>query len=187
MQATAKKTGQEVFVEDILKKITENIELKKRLVADNQYIEWLYNFTKRHSCFSDTRWDYEDPRTISDEDYEKVNMLDKFFGAIEDYYSKNLLPANGVGLHERWYTIKYKDVYFDIGVCIGQGAYNYVERYEDKPERYIEFEKIVADETHEQVEIKKEKLLRLEQILEEIKELDIPYSVVMDRLNKIIG
>lgn len=185
MLNATKKSNEAVFAGDIFKKVTENIELRKQLIKDTQYIEWLYNFTKRFPSFSDERWIYEEPKSISKEDSEKVSMLTTFFDAVENYFKKNLISANGKE-RDRWYTVKYKDVYFDIGVCIGQGAFNYVERQDKEQEKYVEFEKIVREVTDKYFQIKQEKLLRLEQLLSEIKKWEVPYEEIMIIVNKIL-
>ena len=174
----------EKFIADLAEKFRIEKEIKKQLSGKYDYIEWLYNFTKTFSYFSDIDWLYQIPRAVTDEDYKNVKMLTLFFEVVSEYFQDNLLPANGT-TNNAWYTIKYKDVYLDIGVCVGQGAYNYVESHEEKPNRYVEFEKILANKSDSALKIKQERLLTLEHLLLEMYNLNIPRSEVIKKVQMV--
>lgn len=162
-------------------KIVEGIENQKRLVSNTEYMEWLYVFTNSHPKFSDTDWLYEKDSSMSDKDYEQVEHLTDFFTAIDKYHTKNLLNANTEG-YTAWYNIKYKDAYFAIGICVGQGAYNFVTRYEsyDKmfPEPFIDFDYILQNKIAPGVEQKQAKLKQLEELIDEMKDIGTPLSAI---------
>lgn len=184
MSIVSSETGRNKYVENLVKECFENVDRIRQFVENYQYIEWLYNFTETYPCFADNRWNYERQRTISDEDYEKVNALPWFFKAVRMYFERNLIHINSAAPNDWWYTIKYKDVYFNLGLCVGQVPYSYVERCEETPKTYVDFEKIVANESDSKYAKRREIMLDLERLLLEMRNLDIPYEEVMKLVNK---
>lgn len=184
MSIVSSETGRNKYVENLVKECFENVEKIGQFVNDYQYIDWLYNFTEKYTCFADNRWNYEAVRTISDEDYEKVNALPWFFKGVRMYFESNLFPINHDASNDWWYAVKYKDVYFRVGIYVGQTPYSYVERCEEVLKNYIEFEKIVANETDSKYVRKRETMLDLERLLLEMRNLDIPYQEVIKLVNK---
>lgn len=162
-------------------------ERQKSLTLNSNYIEWLYEFTKEHPKFSDTDWLYEKEPSMSENDYEKIYLLTDFFTAIDRYYVRNLLDVNREG-YAIWYNIKYKEVYFSIGVCEGQGAFGFVTRYESLdemlPETFIEFDDILHDKPALDFEQKQAKLQELEKLMTELKVMNTPQDRIQDVLDK---
>lgn len=178
------ESGRYKYVEDLVKKCFENVDQIREFVDDYWYMEWLYNFTEKYPCFADNRWNYETVRTISDEDYEKVNALPWFFKGIRLYFDRNRFPINHDASDDWWYAVKYKDVYFKVGICVGQVPYSYVERCEEMTNNYIDFEKIVSNESDSKYAKRRGRMLQLERLLLEMRNLNISREEVIELVNK---
>ena len=167
-------------------RFNESLENQKRLVSNVEYIEWLYEFTKKHPNFTDTDWLY-DRISISESDYGQVEILTDFFTAVDSYHQKNLLQANAQG-YATWYNIKYKDKYFAIGIRVGQGASNFVTVYADFEEMggepFIEFEYIMENKEAPKLLEKKQALQRLEEVAKLLHNLQVPKCEVEKVINK---
>ena len=171
-------------IDKFIKDMQDTIKRKKELVSNVDYIEWLYTFTDSHPDFRDNQWVYENPKRISDDDYEKVKLLTDFFTAIEDYCTSNLIASNGTA-RDFSYVIKYKDKYFEIGVCIGQGAFNYVVTSNEVESEYILFESIINNSKDAKLDIKVDKLATIKGITEELKALGMPGEAIINMIKKI--
>lgn len=165
----------------IEEKLIKDIMLCEKIVSNTEYMEWLYEFTKKHNSFASITWLYES-HCISQEDNCKVEKLQYLFGALEKYYTKNLLNMCSDKC-DAYFVIKYKDIYFQIGLCVGQGSFYYVERIETTNSEYVLFEDVMNKKTHESVEAKRSKLSELEQLLKEMKDMKMPY----DEVSKVLG
>jgi len=179
---TVKAKDEKTFWE----RFNESLENQKRLISSTEYFDWLYEFTKSHKKFSDTDWLY-DRVSISEDDYSQVELLTDFFTAIEEYHRENLLEANAQG-YAAWYNIKYKDVYFAIGICVGQGASNFVTRYENPEEMegepFIEFEYILENKEAPGLAQKKAALQSLQDTANLLRDLGVPKSEVDNVIKK---
>ncbi len=163
---------------DFMSNFNEAIKRKKELVAKTDYIEWLYDFTDAHPDFADNQWLYENPKRISDDDYEKVKLLTDFFTAIDEYCVVNLIASLGTE-RDYCYVVKYKDKYFTIGVCIGQGAFNYVCVSKEVTTEYILFESIMKNSKDAKLDTKLDKLAQAKELVAELKSLGMPEEEVI--------
>lgn len=169
-------------------KVKESIEIQKRLVTSTDYVEWLFDFTKKHPNFTDSDWLYNEDPEMSENDYSQVRFLTDFFTAIYQYHTRNLLKANGEG-HTEWYNIKYKDAYFAIGIRVGQGAENFVKRYESydamAPESFIEFKDIMTNKEDAGLAEKNEALQKLQNEVSHVYGLGVPKAVVDNIIKQV--
>ena len=154
---------------------------QKRLLSSTQYFDWLYDFTKNHPRFTDTDWLYEKDPGMTERDYAQLALLTDFFTAVDRYHDKNLLQANAQG-YAAWYNIKYKDAYFAIGIRVGQGASNFVTRYENPEEMegepFIEFEDILENKEASGFAEKNKALQSLQDIANLLRDLKVPKEAV---------
>ena len=161
-------------------RFNESLENQKRLISSTEYFDWLYEFTKKHRQFSDTDWLY-DRISISEYDYNQVELLTDFFTGVDGYHRNNLLEANTQG-YAAWYNIKYKDAYFAIGIRVGQGASNFVTRYKNFKEMdgepFIEFEYILENKKAPKLSEKKQALQSLREVVNLLHGLGVPKSEV---------
>jgi len=164
--------------------LVEEAKRQKEMISNTDYIEWLYNFTDAHPSFTSIQWDYQRPANIFDDDYEKVGLLTDFFVGIENYCDENMIAALG-DVHDFAYIIKYKDKYLKIGVCIGQGAFNYVEQCEEALSECILFESIMNNIKDHNKDKKEKELDELKQVVRRLRILDTPLDVVMKTVKGI--
>lgn len=168
-------------------RFNESFENQKRLISSIEYFEWLYEFTKKYPRFTDTSWLYKKDPTMSVHDYTQVDLLTDFFTAIDGYHTRNLLKANTED-HAAWYNIKYKDAYFAIGIRVGQGAENFVTRYERYeamlPKSFIEFEDVMKGKQHPGFAEKNEALQRLQAEANLLRNLGVPREIVENAIKQ---
>jgi len=172
---------------DFFEKLVARMQRKEDLVKDTSYMEWLYEFTKTFPSFRDTQWLYEKDDRISSDDQKQIEILQDFFTAIQIYHTKNLLESNG-SEHQCWYNIKYNNDYFAIGILIGQGATNFVTRYESyeelRNEKFIEFKDIMEDKVALGFEQRKAGLQQLSEFLTKLYDMGIPKAAVEEVFKK---
>lgn len=163
------------------KRFNESLDNQKRLISSTEYLDWLYEFTIRYPNFTDTDWLYINDPNMSENDHRQVKLLTDFFTAIDQYHSDNLLEGN-TEAYATWYYIKYKDVYFAIGIRVGQGAENFVTRYENYevmvPKHFVEFEAIMQNKQDDKLAEKNEALQKLENEIKHLCSLGIPKSAI---------
>lgn len=170
-------------MELIMDQMKEDIERQKKLVADTAYMEWLYEYTEGCPEFNTLNLEYKK----GCEHYDQLILLNDLFAAIDSYHRKNLLRAGQAG-YEIWYNIKYKDAYFVIGVCVGQGAFNFVERVMeglDGVDEYTDFSQIMAGKQDDNYAMKCEKLRELEAFMKELKELKMPAGEIQNVFDEV--
>ena len=172
------KRRKHMSITKVIKSIEEANKQRKELISNTDYMEWLYNFTRVYPNFVDTQWDYEVPEEMSSDDCEKVKLLTHFFTAIEEYSTLNLIASNGTE-RDFSYVMKYKDKYFEIGVCIGQGAFNYVVTSEKAETEYILFENIMNNSKDANLDVKLDKLEKIKLLTEELKALSTPEDAIV--------
>ena len=169
---------------DIVERLIEKVKLQKRLTDNNEYMDWLYEFTKKYECFTTTQWEYEKEDVLSCEDQEKVNMLSDFYFALEKYHSDNLIKPC-LEPYTAWYNIAYKEVYFEIGIVCGQGSYGFACRRQEKPVYFTNFEDIVNKKVDSKLENKKAKLEGLRKFISECITLEIPIENIIQTVEEI--
>lgn len=156
---------------------------KKELVSDYNYILWLEKFTLLYERFTDDMWLYR-PEELSKEDSKNVENISLFFGALSEYCLKyHINFVRGERYKTESIDIRHNAVGYQIGLIVGQGAYVYVERKEPA-ENAIEFERIMKDIAPDDFEKKKALLQSFEQIVTEMKKIDVPTSAILEILNK---
>lgn len=156
---------------------------KQELLSNCDYISWLEKFTLIYESFTNNSWLYE-PKEISEEDITKVRELELFFDALYDYCDKYLINMASEKMYEdSCINIKHNGVGYQLGFCRGQGAYVYVER-KTPADNAIDFSQIVSDTAPEDFETKRALLMQFEQIVSEMKEKNIPTSIMLKIINE---
>lgn len=175
-------------MQKVVERLIQSYENQSRIVENSEYFDWLYEFTQTYPKFSDTDWLYSGLNKLSPQDVRNINLLEDLFSAIDRYHDRNLLKAN-TSDYTAWYNIKYKDAYFAIGICVGQGAYNFATRYKSiddmLPETYIEFEYILEDKPAPGFKEKQGMLEQFEQLVIDMKKLNIPEANLEEIVKKI--
>ena len=78
-------------------------------------------------------------------------------------------------------------MYILIGLVVGQGAISYVERLKEEPKNYTLFEDIMNNKEDKMYKVKKENLDKLENILKELKDMDVEISAVENAVDKVFN
>lgn len=182
METEECKKRLEKWDQELITKEKIEEEKIKKMFSDTEYISWLNEFTIKHSEFSDNTWLYF-PEKISENDREHVNDLHLLFEGIEEYANRNYLfpTPNEWG---EYYSIKYNNIGFNIGVAFGQGTLFYCERT-DAFEKAIEFEDILNNKSFERITIINNKFEDLSQKIIELIELGIPIQVIQEKIGNI--
>ena len=79
--------------------------------------------------------------------------------------------------------IKHNNVGYQLGLVIGQGAFEYVRR-EEPQDNAICFDNIMNDIAPEEFKTKKELLEKFEKIIVAMKEVDVPSEAIINTLKK---
>ena len=100
--------------------------IKREMLTDVKYMDWLVDFTLRFPKFYHDDWLYAED-SIDIKDLENAKNICYLFDVINDYLSKNyIVPYKGDW--DEYYLIKYNNIGFKIGVMSGQGTSFYCER-----------------------------------------------------------
>ena len=158
---------------------------KKKIISNYDYISWIEKFMLSHDSFADDSWLYN-PSEISKEDLQNVRMLDIFFGALSEYCHKYYInfECDEVFDEER-INLKYNGIGYQFGLVVGQGAYVYVLK-KNLEGNEIAFEDIFKDTVPDDFEDKKALLQQFEQLVAEMRGMDIPLSAIMKIFNEQI-
>ena len=156
---------------------------KKELISNNNFISWLEQFTLKYNDFTDDDWLYK-PDELSEVDTRNVGKLGLFFEALSDYCHKYYINIDSNEMYEdECINIRHNGIGYQLGLVVGQGAYIYVNR-KTPEDNAIEFMDIVNDIPPSDFEAKKDLLKKFEQIIAEMNAMDIPKSVILERVNK---
>ena len=175
----------EEALERIVSDMTKRNLKKKKIISNYDYISWLEKFTLSHDSFADDSWLYN-PSEISKEDLKNVRMLDIFFGALSEYCHKYYINIDcDEEYEEERINLKYNGVGYVLGLVVGQGSYVYVLR-KHLEDNEIDFEDILKDTVPDDFEDKKALLQQFEQIVSEMKGMDVPLSAMLKIFNEQI-
>ena len=170
-------------LERIVSDMTKRNLKKKKIISNYDYISWLEKFTLSHDSFADDSWLYN-PSEISKEDLKNVRMLDIFFGALSEYCHKYYINIDEEYEEER-INLKYNCVGYVLGLVVCQGSYVYVLR-KHLEDNEIDFEDILKDTVPDDFEDKKALLQQFEQIVAEMRGMDVPLSAMLKIFNEQI-
>lgn len=130
-------------MKDVVERIFERNQKKKMffetLLYSTDYIDWLGDFTHHVSSFTS---DCED-ESISLEDQRKIENLEFFFEAIQEYASENYIYPHLIDNGE-YYAIQYHGVGYHVGIDYGQGSYFYCTRVSKVEEDALEFKHLMS-------------------------------------------
>lgn len=154
------------------------------IIANEEYINWLLNFTSEYEIFSDDSWLYC-PEEISQYDYEKVSHLCNFFEAVESYANMNYLAANETQFGHT-YSIAYKDVFLEVGVAVGQGTTFYISR-KNEATSAIAFSDIQAGKKTTRAKQIDTLFTRLEGVVDELSQAQVSSNMVLVKTKEILN
>ena len=117
-------------------------EIKKQIMSNDDYIKWIISALGYNDVLDQ---ELEMVKHIRKGDLEKIENLDVFFDAIDDYARRNYISEVG-DLYACAYNIKYNDIGLQIGINGGQGSSCYCVKLpisDDK--RFIDFNDILTN------------------------------------------
>jgi len=151
---------------------------KKELLSNDNYILWLEKFTLTYQRFADINWLYK-PEELPEVDTNNVGKIEIFFEALSDYCQKYYINMDVNNTHEsRHINIKYNGVGYEIGLIVGQGAFVYVGRKAPE-DSAIDFNDVLNDIAPKDFDAKKDLIGKFEQIVTEMKAMNIPKSLML--------
>ena len=165
--------------EDFLSKYLNQRRIEQRqkteMKVNNDYINWLERFTTIYNSFSDDSWIYN-PTEILQNDHENVNKLHLLYHIIEEYAEKNYIYPNKCDFGN-YYSIKYNDVQYNIGIMCGQGTCFFCNRTTNQKE-YINFKDIQTNTPNPRVKFINYSLKTLESTLDKMISSNIPIPAI---------
>ena len=97
----------------------DNEKFDKEEVAD--FFDWLENFTDTYLSFRNTDWLYS-PYEISPLDHIQLDYLDFIYKYVEKCSKRHHIPSS-TDIDINYYTVKYHDRFYSIGLGYRFGAY----------------------------------------------------------------
>ena len=105
----------------------DNKKFDKEEVAD--FFDWLENFTDTYPSFRNTDWLYS-PYEISPLDHIQLDYLDFIYKYVEKCSKRHHIPSS-TDIDINYYTVKYHDRFYSIGLGYRFGAYLAVAAKDD--------------------------------------------------------
>lgn len=115
----------------------------KEIVLNNNYIEWLVDFSKKYPQFRDS--DSVNNRNISERDLENIKDLYFLYECISQYASNNYIYPSIDSDFVEYYKIQYNNIGFEVGIMTGQGIICFYERVNDVTNEFIDFNDIILN------------------------------------------
>lgn len=153
----------------------------KKLVTEYGYVDWLETFTESHPEFRDDDF-LCDSKGLSEDDLKNVRKLSSFSRVLSESMFYSCLPVTHLR-YGYYVRIKRHEIAYEIGTKTGQKAYSYVERKKTGDD-YTDFEDIFNGVMSNHSEAQIEKLKRLQKVLDELKELEVPKERVAEFFEK---
>ncbi len=174
------KENLKMMKEELIRETNRKEQVKKDMLENTSYIDWLVHFTEEYPIFSDDDWLYN-VEGITEDDLEKVKNLPLLFECISSFAEKNYLTST----LEEWgeyYSIRKDDTYLNIGYNAGQGTSFYCERT-DKNANSISYYNIMNQEPMMRTMYVNHKLAK---ISDEIKDLLVNLKVPVEYIEEMV-
>ncbi len=114
-----------------------NMERRAEIVKSQEYLDWLCNFVAEHEYFSDDTWLYK-KEEISEDDYEKVELLSTFFHYISNLADEQHILEESEDGYDITYYFKAKGYYYETTTLVGQGAVTSIHKIDyDENKLYV--------------------------------------------------
>lgn len=163
----------------------KNIKMKE-LLSNTDYINWLVNFTKKHTNFSDDDWLYFSEK-IAKEDLERVNNLHLIYHGIEKYANENYIYPTECDFGN-FYKIKLENIGFEIGMLVGQGTVFFCKRVQVIDSKdFIDFYDIINNKKNKNATTIKNKLNKLFDLVVSLHKSDVPLEAIEITLDNALN
>jgi hypothetical protein len=173
----------DAYMAKLIKEQEKRINDRKELFSNYDYADWLIQFTRLYSEFTDNSWLYAEDE-LSSEDREKIAKLPLFYEGIKLYANNNYLyPKYEKGASS--YFIKVADWGFEIGQMIqGPETIYYCSRTEmEDTKGYIDIIDIVNNRKQVNTDYIKSVLDSLSKSIDDAYDNGVPALAIMKMLN----
>lgn len=152
-------------------------ESSENIVKDNKYADYIYELVKKYNRV------FSDETPSNKENINDIKKMYYFFNAIHTYAEKNYFFP----VHEDYqysYNVKYKDLYFKIGINNIQGAYFFAENIElpDKTVNYINVEDVISKKNRSDMHVIQDAIVSLNRRIDTLVEDGIPADIIIKSL-----
>ncbi len=152
------------------------------IISNTNYINWLIEFTKNKSNFSD-KW-----LTIAnknDPNKEYVKNLSLFYEGIKNYATNNhIYPIKEDNKH--YYTIKYQGISFQIGYELNDGLEYFCNRVPlENESSFIDYYDILSNNKQPNVDEYNNILNNISNMIREAYERNIPIESIVSTLDNV--
>lgn len=170
------------FVKRIFRKNDE--EIKMDLFNNNDYIEWLINFTNRFPAWRNDMADYG-TLNISNNDKKNMDKLKYFFESLNNYAYKSGIKNYSYG-KEIFYYIKINNFGLQIGKINTSDCSYYCQRQIIMDKFFIDFGNIKIQQNVEEIYNYEKDLRDFEKMIIELHYKNIPLSVIEDTTKRVL-
>lgn len=184
MDLDNKKTNE--FIINYMNRLNNDNAIKKEMLSNTKYIEWLEKFTSKHPSFSDDDWLYF-PEKITKQDNDNINDLNLFYDVIDNYAEKNYIYPTKCDFGN-YYNIKIGNIGYEIGILVGQGTIFFCNRKQLVNNiEYIDFNDIINNKKNDNVDIITNDLNDLSNMIIDLYKKGIPLDAIIESLDKTIN
>ena len=176
----------------LLKRGNEKKELVNNLIANDDYINWLDDFTKIHPEVISMEFPNLSYYYGADLDaFINLGFLKDFYQLIFNYARKNYIFPNAFEDYGNYYLIKIYDVFYEIGVIVDdeRNVNFFCCRVNDakNDRQFIDFLDIKENKIRHEVFYIEKKLEKLVTMIEQLVFNDnIPIEAISDTTDKVI-
>lgn len=174
------------YVEKERKRLEERKKIKKEIVSNDNYINWLESFTNKYYKFRDDDFIYN-KHDLTDDDLENVNNLSLLYSGINDYATGNYIYPFADSDFVYYYKIKYNNIGYEIGVITGRENLYFCEKNTNIDDSFIDFNDIILNTKSERTEYIEKRLLQLSNIIKYFYEEKIPLNAIKSTINDTIS
>ena len=179
-------------LEQLLDRGNERKELANNLITNDDYINWLNEFTKVHPEIISLEFpNLNCYRGIGLDEFFNLGLLQDLYQLIARYARKNYIFPNVFKDYGNYYVIKIYDVFYEIGVIIDdERNVNFFccrLKEEEKERQFIDFEDIRENKIRHEVFYIEKKLEKLVAVIDQLVLLDnIPIEAIADTTDEAI-
>ena len=162
--------------------LQKQVETKRKIKEERNYIEWLNKFTKKIPEFTSDGW-YFFPIKIGEKEKEQVKNIIYLFEVIDNYaFSEMIIPD--YKKKEIHYAFKDGNNYYHISKSIGENPYVYCSRVaENQEDEFIDFQDVMMSEEKQANPIFHD----LNKELVHLTKLGVPQKEITENIIKVLG
>lgn len=167
-----------IFIERINPRIKYQNELKKEILMNSSYMEWIIRFLNRHPL------GFSDYDVCEDEfDNHNIQKLNILYSIIKDYVYKNYV-AEFIDLNS--YILKYGDCYLQIEESLVMHNLKYTVIKIRKTDKYIDFNDIKENKKDDYVDTNNDIIYELNQKIDKLYQKGLPIDYIKEIIDDII-